>query len=74
MRWESGKDGGWLLEFDHKGQDQFMKKRETVLRNCIVPIVEEERSIVLIIKMNMQITNEDLTISEKMHNVLSKET
>ena len=51
-----------------------MKKRETVLRNCIVPIVEEERSIVLIIKMNMQITNEDLTISEKMHNVLSKET
>ena len=74
MRWESDKDVGWLLGFDHEGQDVFMKKRETALRNCIVPNVEEERSTVLITKMNMQIRNEDTTISEKMHNVLSIET
>ena len=40
----------------------------------MVPNVEEERSNVFVIKMNTQITNEDMTILEKMRNVLSKET
>ena len=40
----------------------------------MVPNVEEERSNVFVIKMNMQITNDDMTILKKLHNVLSKET
>ena len=40
----------------------------------MVPNVEEERSNVFVIKMNMQITNEEMTILEKMCNVLLKET
>ena len=36
-----------------------------MLEDCIVPNVEEERSNVFVIKMNMQITNEDMTILEK---------
>ena len=51
-----------------------MKECEIVLEDCMVPNVEEERSNVFVIKMNMQITNEDMTILENMSNVLSKET
>ena len=40
----------------------------------MVPNVEEERSNVFVIKMNMQITKEDMAKLEKMRNVLSKET
>ena len=40
----------------------------------MVPNVEEERSNVFVIKVNMQITNEDKTILEKMRNMLLKET
>ena len=43
-----------------------MKECVVVLKDCIVPNVEKERSSVFIIKMNMQITNEDMTIFEKM--------
>ena len=70
---ESDVDEGWFLGFDHEGQDVFMKECEVVLEDCMVPNVEEERSNAFVIKMNMQITNEDMTILEKMHNVLSKE-
>ena len=51
-----------------------MKECEVVLEDCMMPNVEEERSNVFLIKMNMQITNEDMAILEKMRNVLSKET
>ena len=51
-----------------------MKNCEVALEDRIVPNVEEERSSVFIIKMNMQITNKDMTILEKMCNVLWKET
>ena len=71
---ESDEDEEWFLGFDHEGQDVFMKECEVVLEDCMVPNVEEERSNVFVIKMNMQITNEDITILEKMRNVLSKET
>ena len=71
---ESDVDEGWFLGFDHEGQDVFMKECEIALEDCMVPNVEEERSNYLVIKMNMQITNEDMTILEKMRNVLSKET
>ena len=62
------------MGFDHEGQDVFMKECEIALEDCMVPNVEEERSNVSVIKINMQITNEDITILEKMRNVLSKET
>ena len=39
-----------------------------------MPNVEEERSNVFVTKMNMQIMNEDMTMLEKMCNVLLKET
>ena len=39
-----------------------------------MPNAEEERSNVFIVKMSMHIMNEDMTILEKMHIVLSKET
>ena len=52
----------------------FMKECEVVQEDCMVSNVEKERSNVFVIKMNMQITNKDRTIPEKMHNVLSKET
>ena len=71
---ESDENEGWFLGFDHEGQDVFMKECEVVLEDCMVPNVEEERSNVFVIKMNMQITEEDMTILEEMHNVLSKET
>ena len=64
---ESTEDEEWFLGFDHEQQDVFMK-------DCMVPNVEEDRSNVFVIKMNTQITNEDMTILEKMRNVLSKET
>ena len=41
---------------------------EVALEDCMVPNADEERSNVFAIKMNMQITNEDMTILEK--NVL----
>ena len=62
------------MEFDHNEQDVFMKNCEVALEDRIVPNVEEERSSVFIIKMNMQIINKDMTILEKMCNVLWKET
>ena len=62
------------MEFDHNEQDVFLKNCEVALEDRIVPNVEEERSSVFIIKMNMQITNKDMTILEKMCNVLWKET
>ena len=61
------------MEFDHNEQDVFMKNCEVALEDRIVPNVEE-RSSVFVIKMNMQITNKDMTILEKMRNVLWKET
>ena len=70
---ESNEDEGWFLGFDYERQDVFMKKCEVVL-DCMVPDVDEERSNVFVINMNMQITNKGMTILEKMHNVLSKET
>ena len=65
---------GWFMGFDHEGQDVFMKECEVALEDCMVPNVEEERSNVFVIKMNMQIMNKDMTILEKMCNVLLKET
>ena len=62
------------MEFDHNEQDVFLKNCEVALEDRIVPNVEEERSSVFVIKMNMQITNKDMTILEKMRNVLWKET
>ena len=62
------------MEFDHNEQDVFLKNCEVALEDRIVPNVEEERSSAFIIKMNMQITNKDMTILEKMCNVLWKET
>ena len=43
-----------------------------MLEDCMVWNGEEERSSVFVIKMNMQIMNEYMTIFLKMHNVLSK--
>ena len=51
-----------------------MKEFEVVLEDCMVPNVEEERSNVFVMEMNMQLTNKDMAILEKMHNVLLKET
>ena len=62
------------MEFDHNEQDVFMKNCKVALEDRIVPNVEEERSSVFVIKMNMQITNKDMTILEKMRNLLWKET
>ena len=50
-------DEGWFLEFDHEGQDVPMK---VVLEDCMVPNVEEERSNVFVIKINVPIANEDM--------------
>ena len=74
MGLESDEDEGWFLVFDHEVLGLFMKECKVVLEDCMVPNVEEERSNVFVIKMNMQMMNEDMTILEKMHNVLSKET
>ena len=71
---ESDEDEGWFLGFDHEGQDVFMKEYKIALEDCMVPNVEQERSNVFVIKRNMQITNENMTILEKMRNKLSKET
>ena len=71
---ESNVDEEWLLGFDHDVQDVFTKECEVALEDCIVPNVEKKRSNVFVIKMNMQITSEDMIILEKMHNVLSNET
>ena len=53
------------MGFDHEEQDVLMKECEN-----FVPNVEKKRSNVFVIKMNMQITNEDMTILKKMRNVL----
>ena len=66
---ESDEDEGRFLGFDHEGQNVFMKECEVVLEDCMVPIVEEESSNIFIINMNMQITNEDMTIP-KVHYAL----
>ena len=71
---ESDEDEGWFLVFDHEVLGLFMKECKVVLEDCMVPNVEEERSNVFVIKMNMQMMNEDMTILDKMHNVLLKET
>ena len=42
-----------------------MKECEVVLEDCMVPNVEEEISNVFVITMNVQITNEKMTIPEK---------
>ena len=74
VRLESDEDERWFLGFDHEGQDVFIKECEVVLEDCMVPNAEEERNNDFVMKMNMQITNKDLTILEKMHNALSKLT
>ena len=51
-----------------------MKECEVVLEDCMVPNVDEERSNAFVIRMNMQIANQDMAIIEKMRNGLSKET
>ena len=51
-----------------------MKECEAMLEEYMVLNVEEKRSSVFVIKMNMLNTNEDMTILEKMRNVLSKKT
>ena len=71
---ESDEDERWFLGCDHEVQNVFMKECEVALEDYMVPNVEEERSNAFVIKMNMQITNEGMTILEKMRNVLSKET
>ena len=71
---ESDENEEWLLGFYHEGQDVFVKDSEVVLEDYMVPNVKEERSTVFITKMNMQITNEDMTILEKKCNILSKAT
>ena len=70
---ESNEDEQWFLGFDHEGQDVFIKECEVVLEHCMMQNSEEKRSNIFVIKMNMQITNEDMTILEKMGNKLSKE-
>ena len=66
------KNGSWYLMC--LGQDVFMKECEVVLEDCMVSNVEEERSNAFVIKMDMQITNEDMNVIEKMRNVFLKET
>ena len=51
-----------------------MKECEVSIEDCMVLYFEEERRNVFVTKMNMQIANEDMTILEKEHNVVSKET
>ena len=65
MGLESDEDEGWFLAFDHEQQDVLIKECKVVLEDCMVPNVEEEESNVFVIKINMQITNEDLTILKK---------
>ena len=65
MGLESIEDEGWFLGSDHERQDVFMKECEVVLKDCMVPNVEEEISNVFVITMNVQIMNEEMTIPEK---------
>ena len=55
---ESIEDKGWFLGSDHGRQDVFMKECEVVLEDCMVADVEEERSNVFVIKMNMQLNKD----------------
>ena len=74
MELKSYKDNRLFWGFDHEGHDMFMKECEVVLNDCMVRNVEEERSNVFVIKLNMQIRNKDIPILEKKRsNVLSKE-
>ena len=59
------------MGFDPEG---CTKECEVVPEDCMVSNIEEKRSNAFIIKVNMQITKEDMNILEKMCNVLSKET
>ena len=74
MYLESDVDEGWFLGFDRQAQDVFLKECEVAPEDCMVLNLEEKRSNVFVIKMKIQIINEDMTIPEKMHNVLLKET
>ena len=65
MGLESIEDEGWFLGSDHERQDVFMKECEVVLKDCMVPNVEEEISNVFVITINVQITNEEMNIPEK---------
>ena len=65
VRLESDEDEVWFLGFDHEGQYVFMKECEVALEDYMVLNVEEERSNVFVIKMNMHITNEDMNILKK---------
>ena len=58
---ESDEDEEWFLGFDHERQDVFMLECE----DCMVLNAEEERSNVFAIKINIQITNEDMIILKK---------
>ena len=52
----------------------FIIKCEAVLEDSMVPNVEEQRSNVFVKNLNVQFTNEDISILEKIRNVLLKET
>ena len=71
--WKAKKDERWLFWFDHEGQDVFIIKCEAVLEDSMVPNVEEQRSNVFVKNLNVQFTNEDISILEKIRNVLLKE-
>ena len=58
---ESDEDEEWFLGFDHERQDVFMLEYE----DCMVLNAEEERNNVFAIKINIQITNEDMIILKK---------
>ena len=51
------------MGFHHEEQDVFMKECEVVLEDCMVPNLEEQRSNVFVIKMNMQIPNKKYNCS-----------
>ena len=51
-----------VLPFIMKGR-MFMKECEVVLEDCMVPNLEEQRSNVFVIKMNMQIPNKKYNCS-----------
>ena len=54
VRLESDENEGWFLQFDHEGQDEYLKEYKDVLVDCMVPNVEEEKRSIFLVKMNMQ--------------------
>ena len=42
------------MQFDHEGQDEYLKEYKDVLVDCMVPNVEEEKRSIFLVKMNMQ--------------------